>query len=176
MVSANNCIGVFSSVVKSYFFSCFRRRYFFLTKGVGHSPERPQSFELALRDAGIDHCNLVQVSSFILPGCKRLSREKGLAMVAPGQITQVILAKSATNEPHRLLLAAVGVAIPTEKGNYGYVSEHHAFGQTDEATGDYAEDLAATMLETTMGLKFDDEAPGMSASRYSKRGGGSSGR
>jgi arginine decarboxylase len=50
------------------------------------------------------------------------------------------------------------VAIPKEKGNHGYVSEHHAFGQTDEAAGDYAEDLAATMLATTMGLKFDAES------------------
>ena len=87
---------------------------FFLDEGRRPPPERPRSFELALRDAGIHHCNLVEISSIILPGFKRLLREKGLAMVAPGQITHVILAKRATNEPHRLLVAAVGVAIPKE--------------------------------------------------------------
>ena len=38
---------------------------------------------------------------------------------------------------------------------YGYISEHHAYGQTEETAGDYAEDLAATMLATTMGIAFD---------------------
>jgi len=133
-------------------------RYYFLTKGVGRHREQLQSFELALRDAGIHHCNLVTISSIIPPGCKRLSREKGLAKLEPGQITHAILAKSATSEPHRLLVASVGVAIPKGRENYGYVSEHHAFGQTDEVAGDYAEDLAATMLATAMGLKFDAES------------------
>jgi arginine decarboxylase len=132
-------------------------RYFFPTKGAGRYREPLQSFELAPREAGIHHCNLVKVSSIIPPGRKRLSREKGLAMLEPGQITHVILAKSATSEPYRLLVASVGVAIPEGEGSYGYVSEYHAFGQTDEAAGDYAEDLAATMLATTMGLKFDAE-------------------
>ena len=35
----------------------------FLTKGVGRHKERLSSFELALRDAGIAHYNLVSVSS-----------------------------------------------------------------------------------------------------------------
>jgi len=36
-------------------------KYFFLTKGVGRHKEQLQSFELALRDAGIQYCNLVNV-------------------------------------------------------------------------------------------------------------------
>lgn len=132
-------------------------KYFFLTKGVGRHKEQLQSFELALRDAGIQQCNLVNVSSIVPPGCKLLSREQGLKMLQPGEITFVVLSRNATNEPHRLLASSIGVAMPSGKNHYGYLSEHHSFGQTDEAAGDYAEDLAATMLATTMGIKFDPE-------------------
>ena len=132
-------------------------KYFFLTKGVGRHKEQLQSFELALRDAGIQHCNLVNVSSIVPPGCKLVPREQGLKMVQPGEITFVVLARNATNEAHRLLASSIGVAIPSGKNQYGYLSEHHSFGQTDDKAGDYAEDLAATMLATTMGIQFDTE-------------------
>jgi len=132
-------------------------KYFFLTKGVGKHKEQLQSFELALRSAGIHYCNLVNVSSIVPSGCKLVSREQGLNMVQPGEITFVVLARNATDEPHRLVASSIGVAIPSGKNQYGYLSEHHSFGQTDEAAGDYAEDLAATMLATTMGIQFDPE-------------------
>jgi len=131
-------------------------KYFFLTKGVGKHKEQLQSFELALRNAGIQHCNIVNVSSIVPPGCKLISRERGLKRIKPGEITFIVLARNSTNEPHRLIAASIGVAIPSGK-NYGYLSEHHSFGQTDEAAGDYSEDLAATMLATTMGIQFDPE-------------------
>jgi arginine decarboxylase len=132
-------------------------KYFFLTKGVGKHKEQLQSFELALRNAGIQHCNLVNVSSIVPPGCKLIPREQGLKMLQPGEITFVVLARNATNEPHRQIASSIGVAIPSGKNNYGYLSEHHSYGQTDEVAGDYAEDLAATMLATTMGIQFDPE-------------------
>ncbi|MBC7130579.1 arginine decarboxylase, pyruvoyl-dependent [Candidatus Bathyarchaeota archaeon] len=132
-------------------------KYFFLTKGVGKHRDKLQSFELALRNAGIQHCNLVNVSSIVPPGCKLIPREKGLKMLKPGEITFVVLSRNATNEPHRLIAASIGVALPSNKSQYGYLSEYHSFGQTDEVAGDYAEDLAATMLATTMGIPFDPE-------------------
>jgi arginine decarboxylase len=132
-------------------------RYFFLTKGVGRHKDSLQSFELALRNAGIQYCNLVNVSSIIPPGCKLISKEKGLKTLKPGEITFVVLARNSSNEQHRLLASSIGVALPTIKNNYGYLSEHHSFGETDEVAGDYAEDLAATMLATTMGIPFDPE-------------------
>ncbi len=132
-------------------------KYFFLTKGVGKHKEQLQSFELALRNAGIQHCNIVNVSSIVPPGCKLVSRERGLKLIKPGEITFVVLARNSTNEPHRLIAASIGVAIPSGKHNYGYLSEHHSYGQPDDKAGDYAEDLAATMLATTMGIQFDPE-------------------
>jgi arginine decarboxylase len=132
-------------------------KYFFLTNGVGKHKEQLQSFELALRDAGIQHCNIVSVSSIVPPGCKLIPKEKGLPLIRPGEITFVVLARNSTNEPHRLIASSIGVAIPSGKDSYGYLSEHHSYGQPDDKAGDYAEDLAATMLATTMGIQFDPE-------------------
>jgi len=127
----------------------------FFTKGVGVHKEYLTSFELALRDAGIAPFNIVTVSSIFPPGCKRISREEGLKILKPGQIVYVVMSRNATNEPNRLIAASVGCAMPADSGQYGYLSEHHSFGETDQKAGDYAEDLAATMLATTLGLEFD---------------------
>jgi len=133
-------------------------KYFFLTKGVGKHKEQLQSFELALRDAKIQHLNLVNVSSIIPPGCKIITLERGVKMLKPGEITFLVLARNSTNEPHRLIASSIGVAIPSGKNDYGYLSEHHSYGQPDDKAGDYAEDLAASMLATTMGIQFDPES------------------
>ena len=109
----------------------------FLTKGVGEHREELQSFELALRQAGIQKLNIVSVSSIFPPGCEIITREKGLAEVTPGQITFCVLARCSSNEPRRQFAASIGVAIPTDTSMYGYLSEHHAYGQTDEEAGDY---------------------------------------
>jgi arginine decarboxylase len=132
-------------------------KFMFLTKGVGSHKERLASFELALRSAGIHRCNIVNVSSIIPPGCKLIPKEQGLKRLQPGEITFAVMSKNSVKEPQRLIAASIGVAIPANNDSYGYLSEHHSFGQSAEAAGDYAEDLAATMLATTMGIPFDSE-------------------
>jgi arginine decarboxylase len=129
----------------------------FLTKGVGVHKDKLSSFELALRDAGIEKCNLVFVSSILPPSCKIIPREEGLKFLRAGQITFCVFSRNETDEPNRLISAAIGVAVPKENNQYGYLSEHHAFGQKAENSGEYAEDLAATMLATTLGIEFDPE-------------------
>lgn len=129
----------------------------FFTKGVGVHKDRLASFELALRGAGIEKCNLVTVSSIFPPNCKIVSREEGMKLLKPGQITFCVLARSETNEPNRLVSSAIGLAVPKDTNTYGYLSEHHAYGETSKKTGEYAEDLAATMLATTHGVEFDPE-------------------
>ncbi len=130
----------------------------FFTKGVGRHKEYLQSFEMALRDAGIAEYNIVHVSSIFPPTCKRISREEGKKLLSAGQIVYCVMAKNATNEPNRLIAASIGLAQPADPLSYGYLSEHHAFGETAEKCGEYAEDLAATMLATTSGVEFDPEA------------------
>lgn len=129
----------------------------FFTKGVGTHKEELRSFELALRDARIEKCNLVQVSSILPPQCKIVSINEGIKELLAGAITFVVLSRCASNEPHRLIAASVGCAIPTDKNAYGYLSEHHAYGQSDKSAGDYAEDLAAAMLASTLGIEFDED-------------------
>jgi arginine decarboxylase len=129
----------------------------FFTKGVGKHREKLTSFELALRAAGIAACNLVRVSSIFPPGCRILSRRVGTRRLKPGQVTFVVMSETATREPHRLIAATVGVAIPRDKELFGYLSEHHSFGENEKTAGDYAEDLAAEMLATTLGLDFDPD-------------------
>lgn len=129
----------------------------FFTKGVGRHKDYLASFELALRNAGVEICNLVTVSSIFPPHCKRISKEEGLKAISPGQITYCVMARNSTNEPNRLIASSIGVALPAEAGMYGYLSEHHPFGETEKTAGEYAEDLAATMLATTLGVEFNPD-------------------
>jgi arginine decarboxylase len=130
-------------------------RRIFLTKGVGKDKERLASFEKALRDAGIAVCNLVKVSSIIPPGAKIIPRRQGAGLLQAGEITFTVLSETSTNEPHRLIAASIGIAVPRDPGHHGYLSEHHSYGQTENEAGDYAEDIAAQMLASTLGVPFD---------------------
>jgi len=129
----------------------------FLTKGVGKHREKLTSFELALRSAGIAACNLVRVSSIFPPRCKLVSRSEGVKQLKPGAVTFCVMSENSTREPHRLIAASIGIAIPSDRNMYGYLSEHHSFGQTEEVAGEYAEELAAEMLATTLGVEFDPD-------------------
>ncbi|HEY7534690.1 MAG TPA: arginine decarboxylase, pyruvoyl-dependent [Thermodesulfobacteriota bacterium] len=129
----------------------------FVTKGVGKHKEKLTSFEMALRDAKIAEFNLVKVSSIFPPSCKLVPRSLGLRRLKSGQVVYVVMSENATNEPHRLVASSVGIAIPKKSNHYGYLSEHHGYGQTDSVAGDYAEDLAAYMLATILGVEFDPD-------------------
>jgi arginine decarboxylase len=133
----------------------FKASKIFFTKGVGKHKDYLQSFELALRMAGIEKCNLVSVSSIFPAGCKRVSKEEGVKLIEPGEITFCVMARNSTNEPNRLIASSIGVALPKAGDQYGYISEHHPFGENERTAGDYAEDIAAQMLATTLGVEFD---------------------
>jgi arginine decarboxylase len=129
----------------------------FFTKGIGVHKEKLQSFEFALRSAGIAKLNLVNVSSILPPGCKIISRARGVKKMKPGQVTFCVMARNATDEPNRMVAASIGLAVPEDRSSYGYLSEHKSFGENKRVAGDYAEDLAATMLASTLGLRFDPD-------------------
>src|SRR5574337_842446 len=129
----------------------------FFTKGVGKHRERLTSFELALRDAGIAACNLVRVSSIFPPNCKVVPRAQGLKYLSPGEVVFAVVAENSTREPHRLIASSIGLAMPADRSTYGYLSEHHSFGETDDVAGEYAEELAAEMLATTLDVDFDPD-------------------
>ncbi len=135
----------------------FVAKKIFLTKGVGKHRERLSSFELALRNAGIAACNIVRVSSIFPPNCKLISRSEGLKHIKLGQVAFTVISENSTKEAHRLIAASIGLALPSDKSMYGYLSEHHSFGETEEVAGEYAEELAAEMLATTLNVEFDPD-------------------
>lgn len=127
----------------------------FFTKGAGKHRTRLQSFELALRHAGIEKGNLVRVSSILPPECRIIPKGRGLEELQAGEITFVVLAEASTNEPSRMVGAGIGLAQPAKGLQYGYISEHHCFGMREKVLADHVEDMAATMLATTLGIEFD---------------------
>lgn len=129
----------------------------FFTKGVGRHKEQLGSFEMALRDAGIEKFNLVTVSSILPPNCKIVPKNNGLQELKPGEVVFCVMYELRSNEPNRLMAASVGLAQPSDPNQYGYLSEHKSFGETEERAGEYAEDLAASMLATTLGIEFDPD-------------------
>jgi arginine decarboxylase len=130
----------------------------FLTRGVGIHRHQLTAFEFALRDADIEQQNLVNVSSIFPPGCELISRDAGVTTLKPGEVTFCVMARAETNEPGRLVHASIGLARPADPTMYGYISEYHGFGMNAVQSGDYAEDLAATMLASTLGIDFDPDA------------------
>ncbi len=146
--------------------------HMFLTRGVGVHREKLASFEEALRSAGVAFCNLVTVSSILPPNCKIIPRKRGEDLLNPGEITYCVMARTETNERNRLISASIGVAIPEGRHRtYGYLSEHHAYGETDEEAGEYTEDLAAQMLATTLGIEFDPDIAWKEREQVFKMGG-----
>ena len=127
----------------------------FFTKGVGTHKDKLTSFELALRDAGIQKFNLVTVSSILPPNCEIIPKAKGLPMLNDGEVVFVVMSRNESNEHNRLISASVGAAVPADRSQHGYLSEYHSFGENEDKAGDYAEDLAASMLASTLGIEFN---------------------
>lgn len=129
----------------------------FFVKGIGCHKNKLLSFELALRDAGIEKYNLVKVSSILPPDCIEISKESGLEFLKPGQIVYTVMSEIRSNKFNQLIAASIGVAKPIDFKSYGYLSEYHAFDMKDDNVGNNAEDLAVSMLGTSLGINFDQD-------------------
>jgi arginine decarboxylase len=121
----------------------------FFTTGTGRHREMLESFEMALRDAGIEKFNLVSVSSILPPGCEVVGKAEGLAELVPGEVVFTVMSRNSSNEPSRRIAAAIGCAIPEHpREDFGYISEHHSYGESEECAGQYAVELAGEMYFT----------------------------
>ena len=127
----------------------------FLTKGFGVADDKLTSFEFALRQAGIAGPNIVLISSIFPPYASLVPRKEGLKLIKPGQILFSIYSRNQTNEPNRLISASVGIAQAKDRAKYGYLSEYDTFGKHEREAGDYADDIAAQMLASSLGIPFD---------------------
>jgi len=128
----------------------------FLTRGVGRHKNKLESFEAALRAAGIAPYNLVRVSSIFPKDALFVSRDAGIVMLGePGSIVYCVMAEEYTNENNRLVGAGNGIALPKERNHFGYISEYHCHGWNRRAIEDHVEDMAVEMLATAQGLELD---------------------
>lgn len=120
----------------------------FLTSGVGTHSEKLESFEVSLRDAGIEKFNLVTVSSILPPKCEIVTKEEGLEELSPGEIVFCVMSRISSNEPGRTLTTSVGCALPKDNGRHGYISEYHAYEESAQDAGIHAVKLAESMYST----------------------------
>ena len=123
-------------------------RKVFFTSGVGTHPEYLESFEVALRKAGIEKFNFVTVSSILPPNCEIVSREEGLKELIPGEIVFCVMSRISSNELRRTLSTSVGCVLPQITDKRGYISEFYAFGETEQYVGEHAVKLARSMYAT----------------------------
>jgi len=124
----------------------------FFTCGSGSHDDELISFELALRDAGIERFNLVPVSSIFPPGCEVISMEDGLEELNPGQVVFCVMARKSSNEEGNEIFASIGVAIPEDPSLHGYLTEYSGY-YNGKNVGKHAEEMAGYMLETAFGIK-----------------------
>ncbi len=136
--AGHNCRAVKADTKKAFF-----------TAGTGRHREMLESFELALRDAGIEKFNLVTVSSILPPGCAVVEKAEALGEMVPGEIVFTVMSRNSSNEPSRRITAAIGCAIPEHPvEDFGYISEHHSYGESEACAGQYAVELAREMFFT----------------------------
>ena len=127
-------------------------RKFFLTKGIGRHRDELSSFALALENASIGKFNLVKVSSIIPPKCEFLSKEKGTQLLKPGQIVYCVLAENKTNQKDKFIAVGMGIALPKNLKDIGYVMEYASSKYSESEIGTYAENSARDMLSEQLGI------------------------
>jgi len=95
---------------------------YFVTSGRAVSPvSKLNAFDLALRNAKIDQCNIVPVSSVLPPGC----RETTIKEIPPGAITFAVMARMDGEEGTTI---GAGIAWTWERNRrYGLVAEAHGY-------------------------------------------------
>lgn len=105
---------------------------FFITSGVGMAHDQDAAFDIALQDAGIGECNLVEVSS-ILPA---KAEEIDKMSCTPGEITFCVLSRMA-GKSGELIGAGVGYGWLRDSTNspvFGIICEHHGHHSRDYLT------------------------------------------
>jgi len=65
------------------------------------------------------------------------------------------LQKAGVAQQNLVEVSSIGIAIPKAEDKWGYLSEVHSPGMNKQEAADMAEDLAASMLGTTLGLEVD---------------------
>ncbi len=131
-------------------------RKVFFTSGVGKHENKLLSFELALRDAGIEKCNLVKVSSILPPNCELIDRERGLKELNSGQITFVVMGEISSKEEGEKIVASLACAYPKNSKHRGYIAEYCCKNKSEKEARKKAEEMAAFMLSSLFNIKSEE--------------------
>ena len=83
------------------------------------------SFELALRDAGVEMFNFVPVSSIYPPNCEVVDYQEWIKYLKPGQIVFCVMARYSSNKPGEKIFSSVWCAFPKDKSKWWYFTEYH---------------------------------------------------
>ena len=121
---------------------------FFITSGVGMANDPDTAFDLALMDAGISECNLVEVSSILPVTAVEIDQQE----LTPGGITFCVMSR-ADGKSGEVIGAGVG---------YGWLfhhskDSHHkiAFGIVCEHHGHYPGDYLRTKIREKQYMMAD---------------------
>ncbi|MBC7109558.1 MAG: arginine decarboxylase, pyruvoyl-dependent [Archaeoglobi archaeon] len=124
---------------------------FFLVTGCGSHRTDLGSFEIALRDAGVERQNFVSVSSIIPPGCRMIDAEEGRSLLKPGEITFCVMARNSSCKEGENISAALSYVIPEDEERNGYLFEYHGNEKDPEEAKrraiELAEDLCRDLYE-----------------------------
>ncbi len=121
---------------------------FFVTSGKALSMvSRLNTFDLALKDAGIAQCNLVSVSSIIPPNCE----ETALRTLPVGSITYAVISKA--EGKGEMISAGIAWGVGERDGS-GVVAE--AYGKMDEATARKKLDKKIQEMANIRGIKLGE--------------------
>lgn len=108
------------------------------TSGSAEGATPLNAFDNALLAAGIGNINLVKVSSILPPAVDIVP----LPRLVPGAIVPTAYAAVTSEVPGEVIAAAVGWALPDDRGKNGVIMEYH-----DKATREEAERVIVQMLE-----------------------------
>lgn len=119
----------------------------FFTNGTGSHKEPLEAFHFALKDAGIEKYNIVNVSSIIPPFCEVIDTERGLQELKTGQILFCVMARETSNQKDKIIGASISCAFLKNQNVLGYIAEHHSTECTSEKSlSEYTEKLATSLL------------------------------
>jgi arginine decarboxylase len=104
----------------------FLPKKFFVTSGKGVSRiSELNAFDMALADAGISQCNLVEVSSILPKGCEEVRQ----IPIDAGTITFAVISRADGKNGETV---SSGIAWALQRKGYGIVAEDHNHGAEDE--------------------------------------------
>ena len=96
---------------------------YFLVSGCAEGFTELNAFDAALINAGVGNTNLVRLSSILPPRCEEIPPVR----IPQGALLPAAYSSVTSDEPGRVLTAAVSIAFPEDEDHCGLIMEYHDF-------------------------------------------------